>query len=449
MRRKAVRAGVAVTLVVCCFGWRVPEVAAQPMISGADSATPPSSSTQPEEVTGAIARFQAGDPDGAIKLLRDAAKKNPDLSPVQVMMARLYLRANVPAAAWNCLEKAVIEDPNDPDAYVMMADIALRERRITEADLAYQKAEALLAKFDKSAKRKDDLQAPIYNGLASVGEARENWAEAQRQLQAWLTIDPNNVNVMQRLARCLVQQNNLTDALAELKKAAKVDPKLLTPEAILARLCEQAGNRESARKYMIQALIEAPKDLNTRLAAARWAFETEQFAEALKQVEAAMKQDSKSFDAKILRGMIAAFQKDYRTAEGYFEQAHLQSPEDFRASNNLALALAEQKDRSKWGRAKLVAEENKNRFPKSAEALSTYGWVLYRLGQVEEADKYLWAAISGGSFSPDTAYRLARVELDCNRADKAKTLLETALKTPGPFAMRQEAKALLAQLGSK
>jgi tetratricopeptide (TPR) repeat protein len=431
------------------------KVMAQPMISLPESATPPSAPAQPEEVSIAIARFQAGDPEGALTLLREAAKKDADLSPAQVMMARLCWRANLFPLARDALEKAVREDPADPDAYAMMADIAVRERRVTEAELAYQKAESLLAKFDKSAKRKSDLQPVIYNGLASVAEARDNWAEAQRQLDAWLKVDPDNAAVMQRLARSLVQQKKVTDALEELKKATKADPTgaargiqrgTVIPEAIVARLCEQAGDRGNAKIYMALALAAAPKDPMTRLAAARWALETEQFDEAQRQVDAAMKLDEKSLEALILRGAIAAFQKDYRTAERYFDAARLQAPENFVASNNLALALVEQKDETKKRRALGYAEENVKRFPKSADAISTYGWVLYKSGRLDEADQALRAAMSGGMSSPDTAYYLARLDVDRNRADEAKMLLKGAMKTPGPFAMRQEAKLLLEQL---
>ena len=46
----------------------------------------------------------------------------------------------------------------------------------------------------------------------------------------------------------------------------------------------------------------------------------------------------------------------------------------------------------------------------------------------------------------DTAYYLARVFADRNHLADAKTLLDGALKTPGPFAMRRKAKALLEQI---
>jgi Tfp pilus assembly protein PilF len=144
--------------------------------------------------------------------------------------------------------------------------------------------------------------------------------------------------------------------------------------------------------------------------------------------------------------MIAVFQKDYRTAERYFEEAHLQAPENFQASNDFALALAEQKDDVKRRRARQYAEDNLRKYPKVAQALSTYGWVAYKLDQMDEAEGALRAAISSAGAGAETAYYLAQVDVARKRYPEAKLLLARALKEPGPFAMRAEAKALLEQI---
>ncbi len=102
-----------------------------------------------------------------------------------------------------------------------------------------------------------------------------------------------------------------------------------------------------------------------------------------------MQLDAKSLRAKLLSGLIALFQKDYKAAELYFESAVLQSPKDSGASNNLALALIEQKDEAKRDRALQYAEANVQQYPKWAEGYSTYGWVLYKLGRLDEAEKAL------------------------------------------------------------
>jgi tetratricopeptide (TPR) repeat protein len=344
------------------------------------------------------------------------------------------------------LEQAVIDAPTDPEAYVIMGDLAVRERRFTESRMLYQKAADLAAKFTGSTKRKDLLQPRILGGLASIDEVQENWADARKQLEAWLKLEPKNALAMQRLANCLFHQKDADGALKKLKEAAKADPEVLTPEAILGQFYEQANDRENAKKWMAAALQAAPNDLRTHLIVGQWALETNQMPEAEAQAAAALKVDPKSLDAKILSGVIALFKKDYSAAERYFEAAHLQSPRNFASTNNLALVLVEQTDEAKKRRALEYAQSNVQQNPRSAEAASTYGWVLYKLGRLDEAEKAFQAAVAGGSVGADTAYYIARLSYDRGRETQAKQWLDIALRSTGPFAMRQDATALMEKL---
>ncbi len=445
MRRTFARVVASGALLAQSLAWMTLTSAAEPS-KGGDLGASAATASQAQEITDAIARFKQRDFEGTLKLLKQAVKNNPDLPPAQVIMAQWFSQANVPMGARNALEQAVVEAPADPEAYVIMGDVAMRERRVAEAELLYQKADGLNAKFEASVKRKDFLQPRILSGLATIAEVHDNWSEAQKQLEAWLKLDPKSAVALQRLARCLFQQKNADGALEKLKEAAKADAAMLTPEAVLAQLYEQAGDRENAKKWMAAALKAAPKDLKTRLVAGQWALETGQLDEAQSQAVAALQIDPKSLDAGILCGVVALFQKDYTAAEHYFEAAYLQSPRNFAANNNLALVLIEQKDEAKKRRALEYAENNLRQYPKVAEAASTYGWVLYKLGRLDDAEKALQAAVSGGQFNPDTAYYVARLSVDRGRESQAKQWLEIALKSPGPFALREEAKALLEQL---
>jgi Tfp pilus assembly protein PilF len=305
------------------------------------------------------------------------------------------------------------------------------------------------------------LQPQILAGLAMTSSARSDWAEAQKKLEAWLQLEPESAPAMQQLAQNMLQQKNEQAALDYLVKATKIDSKLVPPEAFLAQFYARNNQQDKAKQWIVAALNAKPKDLRTRLLAAQWAFETvptltpdkraERMADAKKQAEAAVKLDPQSVDAQYYRGLIALFQKDYATAEEYFQNAHLLSPKDFRVSNGLALALIEQKADEKRQRALEYADDNARKYPKQAEALSTYGWVLYKLGRLDDADKVLRNAISvsGGGISADTAYYLARLLKKRGGAQNekaAKEWLDRALESPVPFQNRDDAQALLEEL---
>ena len=413
------------------------------------AAATPAQPQLPPDLAAAEAAFRKGNFADALKALQDAVKKDADQPPAQILMAQMFASAKMVGEMRGALEQAVIEAPADPEAYVLMGDLALNERRITEAQLLYLKANELMGEFKKSAKRKEFLQPRILHGLAETAMNRRDWTEAQKQLEAWLKLAPKSTGAMQMLASCLFEQKNVTGALDKLKEAAKIDPEQLTSEAILAQYYERGGDQENAKKWMISALTQAPKDLKTRLVAGQWALQTGRLEDAESQAAAALQIDPTSFGAKILRGVVALFRKDYSTAEKYFELASLQSPRSFPASNDLALALIEQDDKTKQLRALEYAENNVRKYQRTAqagEAFSTYGWILYRLGKLDDAAKYLNAAASSGQVTPDTAYYCARLAKDQNRDDLARQWLDSALKSTSPFANRAEATALLAKL---
>jgi tetratricopeptide (TPR) repeat protein len=241
-------------------------------------------------------------------------------------------------------------------------------------------------------------------------------------------------------------EKNAPASLERLKQVAKLVPDFVVPEAILGDYYEQANDRANAKKWMAEALRLAPKDVRTHLMVGRWALNAGQLQEAKTQAAEALKIDPQSLDGLILSGVVAMFEKDYSTAERFFETAHVQSPRNFSAANNLALVLVDQKDEAKRRRALEYAKSNIQVNPRSAEAASTYGWVLYKLGRFDEAEKALNAAISGGTAAPDTAYYIACLAYDRGRESQAKEWLEIALKSNGPFANRQDAEELLAKL---
>ena len=150
-----------------------------------------------------------------------------------------------------------------------------------------------------------------------------------------------------------------------------------------------------------------------------------------------------------LRGLIARHMKEYERAEGHFLAILEASPGDREAGNQLALALVEQADPGKRQRALELAEEALRRQPDSAAAQATLGWVYYRLGRVDDAERTLRASVSSGRFSCDTAYYLAHVLSDRGRLNEARGLLESALRARGRFTHRKEAVAWLERLTKK
>ena len=208
--------------------------------------------------------FKDRDADGALKVLKKACRTHPEISPAHVILARFFRQANAATGMRNALEQGVKESPNDPEAYLFLADLAMQDHRTTEARLLYEKAASLMSKFDVVS-RKKNLEIQVLAGLAATSEAWEDWPAAQQQVEAWLQLDPKSIDGLREMAGCLLQQKNVTGALENLVKAYKLaeeqakeehkEVDMLPPEATVAQYfwrerrsgqCQKVDDRDAA-----------------------------------------------------------------------------------------------------------------------------------------------------------------------------------------------------------
>ena len=315
-------------------------------------------------VEDAAKAFNARRYDEAVKLLEKARTADPKLPPPQTIMAEWFGRTNQPAPMRQALELAVRNYPDDPQAYIVFGNLALSDGRFTDAALEFAKAGELMKTF-KVADRKKILEPATIVGLAKIAESRQKWDEAQKLFEAYLALTPKDVGAMQELANTMFQQQDAAGSLKMLRKAAEFDPKnVLTPEATLALFYERYPDHKNAKTWMGVALQKAPEDLRTRLAATRWDLDTGQVDEAKKDAAKAMQIDPKSNEARMLRGVVELFLKDFKSAEDDFYVILAQLPANFGAKNNLALALCEQKDDVKANRAWTMRRKTRSSTPR-------------------------------------------------------------------------------------
>ena len=418
-------------------------------------------SPQYNKVTAAIDLFRQRRFKEARDLLTSLRVAQPKLPPAELLIAKLFILARQAQLAMQELELTVQKHPLDPEAFLILADGSLNERRVTAAEALYQKAQYLNGRFKENDKRKDNFDKRILFGLAAVNLSRQQWAAAETLLRSLLKLDDKSAGAYQRLATALFQQatpNNKKrqDAYDAFTAAAKLDPKAIKPDVAMGQLFEQAAQeaqtagdkakfneyRQQATTYFERATKGSAADLNTFLAAATWALQTGQFKLARQYADAAMKKDPKSVQASFIAAVVARFMGDLATAEKLLTEAWIDAPNSFPVSNQLALVLVESKDPQKQKRAYGLADNNAKMNQNNAEAASTLGWVLYRLEYKKEAGQVLDNVIKSGALSADSAYYVAFILADQDRNKDALQILDDALDQSQPFANRSNAESL-------
>jgi tetratricopeptide (TPR) repeat protein len=394
----------------------------------------------------ALLKAREGKVDEALALIEEQARKHSDWPPSQLILARLLFAADQGAAARRVLEKASAVAPDHPEIYLTFGSLALNDGRASDAQLNFEKAQALAGSAKGDEKRTKIYRRKAFAGLAAVAEGREDWTAAQKHLTAFLEIDPASGQARQRLGRVLFELDKPEDAFKELSRAVK-DAVGLEPAAIsMARLYGLKGNLDKSKEWFDYALKVEPASARVRLARGAWLLDQGKASDARTEIEEALKLDPSSKDALRLKAFASWHLRQLPAAEGILEPMHLEAPADLRISNLLALVLIEQDDTAKQSRGLQLAEVNARQSPKSPDALATLGWAHFRAGHLEQAEKILRAAVTGVRTTPDIAYFLARVLAARGQAQDSRKLLESSIKVSAAFTHRDEAKELLQSL---
>ncbi len=412
------------------------------------------------DIRKAAEQFSKRDFKGASETLKLARAANPALPPVGVVLGTWHARVNNLQGARAAFEVAARDDPKDPESFVVFGESALRQRRVTDASLLFDRANNLLAAFDSNETRKRLLSMRTLSGVAAVAEMRGQWNEAKSALERLMTIDSTNVNAQIRLARSLFNQgeelgdNSITQQGYKIfQKVHKQDPtKVARPEINMARLYQQAGKTKNAEKLVTLAISRDKDGLATQLAAAQWAIDTGKLDLVKSCAATARAIDPEAIQVLLLEGFLARQEGQFAGAVTSFEKALQKSPNSPVVLNQLAICLAEQgtpeslQKAMQYTQLLMNVSGDRNRAA-GREALLTSAWVLHLSDRNADAMRQVQGALSAGGVSPDSAYFAAKILSENDKKDAAKQLMSSALESGDRiFPNRANAKALLQEL---
>ena len=232
--------------VLVCAAWSI-------VMGGADNARAQTMTTQMiigdavdtnnlakyTDVDEAIKRFINRDVLAARQFLETAKKKDPNLPPVDLMLAKMYFLAGNPVAGRAAIEKTAMDNPDDPEPYLILGDQAMQQGRTIEADALYEKGLEAIAKFNGSSKRKRNFEIRGRAGRAGVAQRRKNWDQAVSDLRALLKIDPENARAHNFLGQTLFMQKQYQEGYNEFEQAKKLDKNQPDPNVATALMYDQ------------------------------------------------------------------------------------------------------------------------------------------------------------------------------------------------------------------
>ncbi|HST29293.1 MAG TPA: tetratricopeptide repeat protein [Chthoniobacterales bacterium] len=414
-----------------------------------------------------------GDEAKAVAILDRLSQAYPNNPLVKFQLARAYVQNNNIAQATAALDQAIAAKPDYADAILALAEINLRAGK---AQPAVGSIEGLLKNYPNlaNASRAETLLISGYQALGRLDEAaavcRENIKRAPQSAAGYFM-----------LGLILHQQKKDDDARAALEKAAELAPDdfnaldklveldLLTKryDAATARVQEVLRkNPNTAPAHFLEAKVYighgAQGDLPRAESALRKAIELDpNFApaydlltsiyiaqdkskDALNELKIELAKNPKNPRLLLMTALMYERLKDYGAAREFYEKLLAVNGDSVLSLNNLAYLYAEKMN--DLNKAYELAQKARSLQPANGMVADTFGWILYKRGDYQQALASLQDSVAKFPDNPEVQYHLGMAQYMMGNTDQARAALQKAVRTESDFSGKEEAQKRLAQL---
>jgi tetratricopeptide (TPR) repeat protein len=311
------------------------------------------------------------------RLLKKA--KGEERAEVRMTYARLLLDASQREHARTQLRETLKEDDKNQDARYALGVMAF-------TDGEYEQAEALFAPLAADPERGGDASYQ----LGRIAEARRQWDKALAHYRK-VNTGGQAIEAAVRQAAVLTRLGNAVDGRAMIDQLRRQFPPL-APRLTLAEaeMLLDAGLDQEALSVYDQALQKTPEDSGLLYG----------------------------------RSLVHERMGRFPQAEADLRRILATDKEDARAMNALGYMLAVNTDR--YEEARKLIEAALQRSPEDAAVIDSMGWVLYKLGRLEEARGYLERALAKAA-DPEISAHLGEVLWALGQREQARAVWDKAL----------------------
>jgi tetratricopeptide (TPR) repeat protein len=408
-----------------------------------------------------------GETKKAVELLEQLDQTYPNTPFVKYQLARAYLASSNVNQAKVVLDQTVSISPNYTDAVLLLAETNLR---VGHGEMAIEPltnllkrspdlkgAALLLAAAYGSLDRLDDAaavlenqarlapndsQLPVALGLTYRQEKKND--EARRAFERAAQLAPNNLWPVDQLIDLDLQDKHFDAARQRIRNQFQNNPNAAAAHYFEGKVLAAEKKWDSAEAELQRALeidpnVSAAYDLLLQSYLAR-----NQLPQAVKQLEAMLSMNPKSVPALTLLALVYEQMKDYPKARDAYEKLLAIKPDFVLALNNLAYLDAEHlndldKAYELAGKARKLAADD-------TSVADTFGWVLYKRGDYQQALSILQESAQKTADKPEIQFHLGMTAYMMGQSDLAKAAFKKSVSANQNFAYKDESQRRLALL---
>jgi tetratricopeptide (TPR) repeat protein len=322
---------------------------------------------------------QNGDAQASLTLLENNPPKEGEIAPI-LLRARLLQGMNRGKEALPILEKSIKKYPDDKRLRLTYARALVEQNRMEDAK---QQFASLVQQYPDD----DDLRF----SLALVCIEAKAWDEAAGYLQELIGRNAHVDSAHLNLGRIHEERNDPPGALAEYAQVGP-GPDFLAAQLRQADILMSNGSAAEASKRLADAR-EAQPDVAVQLylIEAETLSSNNQADRGWQVLSQALKQYPDDLNLLYTRSMMAEKRNDLGQMEKDLRTILKREPDNAMALNALGYTLTDRTTR--YAEARVLIEKAHKINPEDPAVLDSLGWVNYRLGNLDEAERYLRLAL--------------------------------------------------------
>ena len=327
----------------------------------------------------ALLMQQDGNTEGALGLLEDNPPQEGEIAPI-LLRARLLAALDRGDEAMPLLEKNLKKIPDDKRLRLTYARMLVEQNRMDDAKVQFA---TLVQQYPDD----DELRY----SLALVCLEGKAWDEAYSYLQELVERGSHVDSARLNLGRIAEERG---DPQAALDEYAQVGPgtDFLPAQLRQADILIANGRADEASRRLAEA-----RDVQPDYAIQLYLIEAETLANNDKTQSAwlvlqnAIKQNPDDLNLLYTRSMLAEKRNDLAQMEKDLRAILAREPNNAMALNALGYTLSDRTTR--FDEARVLIERAHQLNPEDPAVLDSLGWVNYRLGNLDDAERYLRSAL--------------------------------------------------------
>lgn len=322
---------------------------------------------------------QNGDSEQSLKLLEDHPPKEGEIAPI-LLRTRLLQSLGRGDEGLPILEKSIKKYPDDKRLRLTYARMLVEQDRMNDAKTQFAN---LLQQYPDD----DDLRL----SLALVCLEARAWDEAAGYLQELVARDAHADTAHLNLGRIHEERNDPQGALAEYEQVGP-GTDFLPAQLRQSDILTSNGNAAEASRRLSEARDEQPEfAIQLYLIEAETLTANNHAERGWQVLNKALKQYPDDLNLLYTRAMLAEKRDDLKQMETDLRAILAREPENAMALNALGYTLSDRTNR--YAEARELIEKAHQLNPDDPAVLDSLGWVNYRLGNLDEAERLLRMAL--------------------------------------------------------